>query len=241
MAEFMGPRPAFCLELARRFTSRYPNNGPGWSVLSDSLTDFGRYGEARAALVQAFRLTPAHRRHFALAQAGRWRSAMGQHAVAARWYKRAVSASGSTDYHVWVGAALARAGRLAEAERWHRRALEECEGLADEAYYNLGLVLRATGRYIEALAAFDKALELDPAYERVHEAREDVVKAIAVRRELRLLGKLCAGAVEGSQRGGEGLWEGVLRRFGLADGPRGADFPLVRGYRAHFAPGGLSL
>ena len=188
MDEFGGPRPAYCLELARRYTSTYPENWPGWFVLSNALWDLGRYRDARSALVQAFRATPIEHRHYAFAQAGHWRSAMGEHTRAARWFRRAVRASGFKKYHVLVGAAFAKAGRLEEAEAWHRRAIAESEGPIDEAYYNLGLILRANERYMDALRALDQALELDPGYELADVAREDVVKAISVGRDLRVMG-----------------------------------------------------
>jgi tetratricopeptide (TPR) repeat protein len=49
----------------------------------------------------------------------------------------------------------------------------------DEAYFNLGLVLRAQERYQEALACFEKALELTPDYREAITAKSDVEKAIA--------------------------------------------------------------
>jgi len=49
----------------------------------------------------------------------------------------------------------------------------------DEAYLNLGLVLRAQERYKEALACFEKALELTPDYRKAITAKSDIEKAIA--------------------------------------------------------------
>ena len=75
----------------------------------------------------------------------------GAFRLAERWFRRAVALrpSDATDY-IFLGALLAIAGRLSEAEAVHRRATKCKEGCRDEAYLNLGLVLRALGRWRSA-------------------------------------------------------------------------------------------
>ena len=75
-----------------------------------------------------------------------------------------------------LGAVLARTGRADEAAAAYRRCLELAPGYA-KAHFNLGALLAEEGRE-EALASFDRALAIDPAY----------VKAVAAK--ARLLGRL---------------------------------------------------
>lgn len=62
---------------------------------------------------------------------------------------------------IFAGCCLARLGKLQQAEDCHRQALQ-CVGDPDEGMYNLALVLRAQGRYQEALACAHQALEMSP-------------------------------------------------------------------------------
>lgn len=50
------------------------------------------------------------------------------------------------------------------------------EGCIDEAYHNLGLILRAQGRLREAADCFRRAIELDPEYDNAKEALDDVTR-----------------------------------------------------------------
>jgi len=59
------------------------------------------------------------------------------------------------------GIAAYEAGRLDEAERWFRKAVEADPGYV-KAWRWLGRVYFETGRYREAIAAYERALELDP-------------------------------------------------------------------------------
>jgi tetratricopeptide (TPR) repeat protein len=63
----------------------------------------------------------------------------------------------------------------------HARATRCIEGRLDEAYFNLGLVLRAQESFREAKEAFEQALELDPHYGEARQALADVVAALQAR------------------------------------------------------------
>ena len=76
--------------------------------------------------------------------------------------------------HIYLGGVLARAGRLKEAETAHRAAIRCSQGCRDEAYLNLGLVLRAQERHDEAATCFEQALKLDPKYVAARKALRDV-------------------------------------------------------------------
>ena len=75
-----------------------------------------------------------------------------------------------------IGSCLSDLGRLEEAERYLRRALE---GLDDAlTHYNLGVVLAATGRVDQAVSEYRHALTLDPD---LLAARNNLASALARR------------------------------------------------------------
>ena len=85
--------------------------------------------------------------------------------------------------YIFLGAVQARQGKLELAEQTHRRATQCPSGLIDEAYHNLGLVLRGQGRLAEAAECFRKAIELCPDYPDAIEALQDVESAMTLSRE----------------------------------------------------------
>jgi tetratricopeptide (TPR) repeat protein len=99
--------------------------------------------------------------------ARRWQADTGQYLLAfegdpAAGTLSVIEARGaSLEERIDGGVALHEAGRLAEAERAYRDALEAC-GPDPLLWYNLGVVLADSGRKREALAAYRAALEGDP-------------------------------------------------------------------------------
>ena len=81
---------------------------------------------------------------------------------------------------VYLGAVQVRQGRLKDAERSHRTAVQCERGRIDEAYHNLGLVLRGQGRLTEAKECFEEAISRDSEYDEAIEALRDVTAALAV-------------------------------------------------------------
>lgn len=82
------------------------------------------------------------------------------------------------DAYIFLGSVLARDGKLLEAEAAHRSATQCDDGCIDEAYLNLGLILRARGRYAEARQFFERALELDPEYQAAQDGIDDIDNAL---------------------------------------------------------------
>jgi tetratricopeptide (TPR) repeat protein len=88
--------------------------------------------------------------------------AWGKYDEAAVWYRRGIELE--PDFaggYIFLGAVLAKSGDLQSAEEQHRKATQCERGCIDEAYLNLGLVLRAQDRYAEAAECLRKSLELD--------------------------------------------------------------------------------
>lgn len=82
--------------------------------------------------------------------------------------------------YIFLGAIQARQGKLEQAEATHRAATRCPEGCIDEAYHNLGLVLRGQGRLSEAKQCFEKAISIDSDYAVAYEALKDVTTVLQI-------------------------------------------------------------
>ena len=167
------------LSLARRYVVDYPRDGFGWLLLGISLCAVARYTEALSALRAASRLCPPTQVHLVRNNFGRLYQQKGNFRRAETWFRRAIQSSplDATSY-IYLGALLGLEGRLMESEAVHRRATL-CEGgCIDEAFFNLGLVLRAQEKYPEAIACFQKALAIDPTYKLAIKELADMSKAM---------------------------------------------------------------
>lgn len=170
--------PALRIELLRRFVRDHPDHGPAWALLGGALGDLSQFGEAEVALHRAMDLARPRMATYIASDLGTLFRHKGDYGAAEQWFRRAIDLSpDDAQGYIYLGALLARAGRLSEAEEVHRRGTACVAGCVDEAYHNLGLVLRALGRYAEAGDCFDKALDIDPHYRDARAARRDVQKA----------------------------------------------------------------
>ena len=167
------------VELARRYLAAHPKDCVAWIYYADALCDMARHTEALAALRRAVRLFPPKKLHLVYYPFGNVHKHRGAFRIAERWYRRAVDVSPSdATYRIFLGGFLARAGRLQEAEAVHRRATRCKEGCIDEAFLNLGLVLRALERYADARKCFLRALVINPKYKAAREELSDVEHVI---------------------------------------------------------------
>lgn len=103
--------------------------------------------------------------------------AAGEFELALRAYLRATADQGvNVDVLSAIGSANLRLGRLGQAERQLRRAIEIDETFPP-AWNNLGVVLMETGRYGEASRVFQTAFALDNGFS--EEIRENLRLALA--------------------------------------------------------------
>jgi tetratricopeptide (TPR) repeat protein len=172
--------------LAARYLAARPVKDfpwPFWLYYADSLYAMARYTEALSALRRATRLCPPIKLYLVYRRFGHLHRQRGAFRLAESWYRRAIDvhSSDATD-HIFLGALLATAGRLPEAEAVHRRATKCKEGCRDEAFLNLGLVLRALRRYSEARQCFQRALDIDPKYKAARKELSDVEHVIELSR-----------------------------------------------------------
>jgi tetratricopeptide (TPR) repeat protein len=115
-------------------------------------------------------------------QLGRMYQYWGRPNEAEPWFRKAIEAEpDELASYIFLGACLARQGKLKQAEEMHRMATIKCPGswLTDEAYHNLGLVLRGQGKLPEAADIFRKAIAITPNYSDALEALEDVEMAMS--------------------------------------------------------------
>lgn len=154
--------------LCREYLKREPKCGGAWRTFGSLLWQLARYEEARAALEESIRHPlmisgfPELRWTYPLYQMGHLYRAWGRYDTAAEWYRRGIELE--PDFaggYIFLGAVLAKSGDLKGAEEQHRKAIGCERGRLDEAYLNLGLVLRAQERFSEAAECLRKSLELD--------------------------------------------------------------------------------
>jgi tetratricopeptide (TPR) repeat protein len=153
--------------------------GPGhyslWAFYGIALGEMALYEDAKKALRTALRLSSGEK------QSGIWSAladvmeAQGRFRTAERFHRRAVRVR-PRNANSWVrlGAFLAQRGRLDEAQACHRKATTLRKGAVDEAYLNLGYILRAKGKYRQAQKCFLRAIRLDPDYSHAKAALKDV-------------------------------------------------------------------
>ena len=169
--------------LAKRYLAEFPDHGAAWFRYGISLYALARYSEALTALRRAARLCPPSKRHLVQYHFGHLYQQKGSYRRAEAWFRRAITScpSDSTSY-IYLGALLALEGRLSEAEVVHRQATLCKEGCIDEAFLNLGLVLRALERYSDARKCFQRALAIDPKYKKARKELPDIERVLELNR-----------------------------------------------------------
>ena len=172
--------PALIVELARRYLSRWSDDVHALRALADALTSLARYPEARAAYERTLALVEND------AQRSRVYAALGQLAQARAevheaesWYRQAITARPEdAGPRIYLGALLAKVGRLEEASAIHEEATHASEGAVEEAWLNLGLVRRARGDYVGALECFRRVRAIDPLDTDAQDALLDVEQVL---------------------------------------------------------------
>jgi len=137
------------------------------------MPEAARKAEAQEAHLLAQETAPRKQRGTVQIRLGMVEDGRGRNQQAERWFARACRHKCYRKVGwLWVlrGANLARAERFRLAEKCYRHALTLPEVDLDEAYRNLGYVLRAQGRYREAQAPFRRSIRLDRSCQKTKEA-----------------------------------------------------------------------
>lgn len=168
-------QPALTVELARLYLADQPDDRAVLLIYGEALMGLARYGEGRSTFERALTLSAPTQQTSVLRLLGRLYDARGELREAERYYHDAIAAAPThASAYVYLGALLARTGRLDEAERIQQKAAACVDGAIDEAYLNLGLIQRARGDYVAALDSLRKAIALDPADTIAQEALLDI-------------------------------------------------------------------
>jgi tetratricopeptide (TPR) repeat protein len=170
---------ALTVLLGRDYVSQDTKNGVAWLMLGIGLVETGQYDDARKALMRATKLCPPDKLRIPFAQLGHLYKQKGSFMCAAKWYQKSIDSDpNDASAHIYLGSVFAREGKLHDAEHCHRAATRCKRGCIDEAYLNLGLVLRAQGKLKAAADALEMALKLDPKYKAAKEALVDINQAL---------------------------------------------------------------
>ena len=172
--------PAFQLILSLELISNHRDYFPGLICYAHALVALGRYKEAREVFTEVKQHLSQDKMYSFFQQMGDMCKKMGDLESSAQWFVKAIELRpDDADGYIGAGAILARQGRLEEAEQYHRKATVCSQGCIDEAFLNLGFVLRAQERFAEAQKCFEKALELDAGYDEAKIELNDVRAVIA--------------------------------------------------------------
>jgi tetratricopeptide (TPR) repeat protein len=167
------------LLLTRDLIRDYPDYTPSYLQYAVALVEAGRYEEAESAIEEGMKCCPQDKLHFVYVQFGYLYEAKGDIERAIEWFKECVVPEPlDADYHSNIGQVLAKQGKFKEAEECYLTAIECPEGRIDEAYLNLGYVVRGQERFAEAIEYFEKALEIEPEFEKAMLALEDAKAAL---------------------------------------------------------------
>lgn len=170
---------ALALELSRELLQEFPDYNIGWVLQGVILYELARYDEAEQVLHNAIQGLPLEDLHHGYIHLGHLCRERGDYDDAEKWYRKALELdSDNAGNHIFLGALLAKRGDFSGAETSHRNGTRCSDGAVDEAYLNLGLLLRAQERYQEALTCLEKALSLTPDYQEAITAKADIEKAI---------------------------------------------------------------
>src|SRR5947209_778199 len=112
---------ASIIEIAQGYLRDFPKHALAWIDYGNALADFGRYEEARAALLKARKLLPAKYLDVPCHYMGRLYERRGDYRRAIEWYKRASTVLPKNASHFnLIGAMFAKLGRHAEAKKYFR-------------------------------------------------------------------------------------------------------------------------
>ncbi|MBX3508702.1 MAG: tetratricopeptide repeat protein [Parvibaculum sp.] len=152
-------RKAVAEQRCRELLAGAPGDVDAMSLLASIIVERGAIAEAEQLLRQALKLAPNQSTTWVnlgrlLQQGGRWGEAVTHYEHAANLFPN------HSQIVATLGQLYQRANRFADAEAQYRRAIEQQPIAA--FHVPLGMVLLRQDRVDEAVAAFEKAIELNP-------------------------------------------------------------------------------
>ncbi len=136
------------------------NTPPGWNSAASCFTNsqitvgrllegillrkLARYDEAEQLIKESIQGLSLEALPHGYMHLGHLNGDRGNYDEAEKWYRKVVELDpDNAGPHIFLGAVLAARGDLQQAEACHRKATRCSKGRVDEAYLNLGLVIRA--------------------------------------------------------------------------------------------------
>jgi len=133
-------------------------------------------------LTKALELAPEELRHLIFWQFGHLEEARGNLRHAINWHRKVARLKpDEASSYIYCGLIFKSQGKLKQAEKQYRRALECRDGMLDEAWFNLGGALLTQRRLEEARDCYLKAIGIDPKYTIAKQRLKDVEQAIQLR------------------------------------------------------------
>lgn len=171
--EFKQPeREAHVAELMHAYLRLHPGHDEGWCLYGAALRRLGRKNEALAALQRAFELASPQGSGYVAIEMAKLLTDHDLPSEACKWFERATEAFGTSKTWAWVlrGCNAAVLNDFAEAIRCQQMAVDSEALEKDEALLNLGYVYRAMENYPQAMACFQRALEVCADYPEARQA-----------------------------------------------------------------------
>lgn len=163
LAQDSAPHVAKALEIAQTAVALAPDRAEAHSTLARARELSGDRDGAVLAYEAAIRLRPEY--HHARRRLLRLALDQENFAQATLHAERLLEQAPDVPEHAFLaGLVAARAGRPAEAREHYVAAIEKAGGNYPEAYFNLGSLEKSEGDLTKAIAAYERAIELDPRY-----------------------------------------------------------------------------
>lgn len=154
---------AGALEAARRFARKFGACLRSSMLMAECLIALGRNDEAAVFTSQAQEMVPGEDHPRLWMVWGTLYKKKGNLNLAEKWYRRAADAADQRGLPQGLLAVVfAKQGKLQEANAAHRRATRPGWDFLEGTCTTMGLVLRAEGRYREAIEWLQRALVRDP-------------------------------------------------------------------------------
>jgi tetratricopeptide (TPR) repeat protein len=165
MSHFLEGREPAAAELFAEYLRHRPDDIETRFHYGESLRILGRNKESEAEFLYVVNAQSTYSKRVVHSRLAQLYDVWGKHDLSETHWEKACASDDAPGW-AWImrGANLAQIGEFQSAEACFRKALncDRCDD--DEAYLNLGYVLRAQTNYIDAEAAFRRALEITPDY-----------------------------------------------------------------------------
>lgn len=176
------------IEVANQCLKEYPNDPFVLVILSRSLVEIERFGDALSVLKKSIKPLSKKRRSGAWRSIGRLYERKGNYKRAEIWLRRALDKKPDNAYTlIWLGSVVLAQGRSKEAKKFLRKATRVESNICDKAYYYLGNCLLVEEDYHEAIECYARALEINPLHREASLRKKDAANALKLRLGLKVV------------------------------------------------------